>query len=362
MTNRSVLDFFRGDGIRSKPVKIASLVLNDKAFAAQTDPAGYRLTGEDNEAVVAAINVSLVLRSPLLVSGEPGSGKTQLAYAIAHELGRPRPLKFVAKSTSTARDLLYHYDAVQHFRAVQTQARVDPRDFIEYSALGLAMLAGLPLEARRRFLSPGVFDRKQDAAASADRREVLSLLRARTPQQLVLLIDEIDKAPRDFPNDLLSEIETMSFSVPELGGLESLPLPPGLRPIVVVTTNSERPLPDAFVRRCVYTHLQYPREEALEEVLTSRLTGTFATGAPLVRDTRAFFEFVREQRTLHKDPGLAELIQFLQALAALGADPSQGIQAQGALAAMAVPVLGKSNEDQERLKALLQAWSPAKGR
>src|SRR5262249_41495666 len=176
-----------------------------------------------------AVNVALILGQPLLVTGEPGTGKTQLAASIACELELPPPLLFVAKTTSTAKDLFYRYDALTHFHDSHfRQGQLAMESYIAYEALGLAILLSLPVADGDPLLPPH--------------------LRGKGPTRSVVLIDEIDKAPRDLPNDVLNEIETLSFTVRETG--RSVTASSGYRPVVVITSNSEKNLPDAFLRRC----------------------------------------------------------------------------------------------------------------
>ncbi|MFJ6024346.1 AAA family ATPase [Brevundimonas sp. NPDC092305] len=356
------LDFYRGSGVaRGEDFPIRSLEVSETLIAAQTRPEGYRLGGSPRgQAIITAVNVALALRTPLLVSGEPGSGKTQLGYAIAWELGRPEPLKFTTKSTSVARDILYEYDAVRHFRASQTGAVVDVRDYINYAPLGLAILLGSPLATRRHFLSPAVFEESHDADLLPVQAELHRLLRAEAPRQAVVIIDEIDKAPRDFPNDLLDELNTLGFRIPELQGLQTPQLEVGLRPIVLVTTNGERALPDAFLRRCAYIHMTYPTGEELDDILMSRLGGVFDEGSIFRRDVRILFERIREADEMQKPPGIAELIQFLQATAALGADPNRSLADQRMIALDAAPLLAKSQGDQAILIDAIASVPPAR--
>src|SRR5262245_6651572 len=171
----------------------APAILPGSRRARQTDPAGYL----PDPGLVDAVNVALLLGQPLLLTGEPGTGKTQLAYNLAWELEFPEPLSFETKSTSTSRELFYTYDAVGHFRAIQMRDNnTDATNYITWNALGEAILRSCQGAEIRKWLSPdGV---------------------GLEPQRSVVLIDEIDKAPRDFPNDILNEVEALFFRIPEL--------------------------------------------------------------------------------------------------------------------------------------------------
>ena len=361
------MDFYRGDGAARDDVSLTNKVLTDKALASQLDPSEYRLiqpgaSDEENQQglkVVRAINTSLALRMPLLVSGEPGSGKTQLGYAIAHELGRPPPFKFVTKSVSTARDLLYNYDAVQHFRAAQIEkSNEDAQDFITYSPLGLAILLALKGKQRAPFLSGS--DKSADKNLTPARQDIFDRLSDPEPQQSVVIIDEIDKAPRDFPNDLLHELENMSFKVPELEGIETPKIEPAFKPIVIITTNSERQLPEAFLRRCAYVHLEYPSGEMLDAILSARLKKLFENSTVLMQDTARFYEDLRQNTKLSKPPGTAELLQFLQGGLAHGAKPDTPLLEQLDILQHAVSLLGKTRDDQAVISDKLKNWKGPK--
>src|ERR1051326_1055572 len=171
----------------------------------QSKPSGYI----PDEGLVNAINVALILGQPLLLTGEPGTGKTQFAYSVANELGFGlrdksgfiKPLVFETKSTTTSRDLFYNYDALSRFHAAQTKTGSQRNvDYINYNALGMAILRSREESEVKEWL-PEKFEHGGR-------------------HRSVVLIDEIDKAPRDFPNDILNEIEHMYFKVPELDNKE----------------------------------------------------------------------------------------------------------------------------------------------
>lgn len=214
------------------------VVLPGSSHVAQTRPEAYL----PDKGLIDAVNVALLLGQPLLLTGEPGTGKTQLAYNLAYQLGLGEPLKFETKSTSTARDLFYVYDILGRFHAVQAgqlgeTTQRNSVDFLTYNALGLAIILTNPPESIKNWL-PVDFVYTE-------------------PRRSVVLIDEVDKAPRDFPNDILSEVENTYFRIPELGNVK-IPANPDLKPILVLTSNSEKHLPDAFLRRCIYYHILFP--------------------------------------------------------------------------------------------------------
>jgi MoxR-like ATPase len=351
------VNFYRGDGQARSDVALASGALPADALKNMRAPQGYRPNGE----TVKAVNVALALNMPLLIGGEPGSGKTLLGDAVALELGKTGPFKFITKSTSQARDLFYTFDAVRYFQAKPRAgaAETDPKDFIEVQALGLAILLALPLEARRPYLPADVFDPARDATVSADTAARRALLRDPALRQSLVIVDEVDKAPRDFPNDILDELENMRFRVPELGGLETPTPASDKRPIVFLTTNSERQLPDAFLRRCAFLHIDYPRGADLEAIVAARLTGLFDAGAPLLKDAVAFYSAVRARSQLSKPPGTAELLQFLRAARVNGADPAKPIAAQADVIANGLMLLAKTKPDIAPLQDALTSWRGA---
>ena len=267
----------------------------------------------------AAVNVALALAQPLLLTGEPGTGKTQLGDHLAHFFRLGDPLVFNAQTTSSVKDLFYRYDALAHFQYAQTQKEpLTPgeveRRFIHYEALGEAIQGG-----KRR----------------------------------LVLIDEIDKAPRDLPNDVLAALEKLEFSVPEAG--RSWPPPSAaLRPIIVMTSNSEKNLPDAFLRRVVYYHIPFPDAAMLLRIVSKKVGGF---GEADLQKIIAHFEATRDDKQvkLRKKPATAELINWAALLHKIDfpvsklAFPDRLSDDERSLLLTSYSVLAKSKDD---LKAL----------
>ncbi len=252
------------------------------------DPEKYLV----NDAIVSAVKAAMSLGQPLFITGEPGTGKTQLAYKIAHhfqlqdESGVYRPLVFNTKTTSTARDLFYIYDAVRHFRDanMKKEQASNLMEYIELQALGKAIVLTNPEAAK----SMGI--------------------ELKAPRHSVVLIDEIDKAPTDFPNDILFELEQMAFEIKETGKM--VRAGKNHRPIVIMTSNSEKNLPDAFLRRCVFLHIEFPAPELLLEIVRSKLGENSAYADEVFI---AHFMDIRAA-VKKKMPATAELIAWLRML------------------------------------------------
>lgn len=245
------------------------------------DPALY----EPSPELADAVNVALALGQPLLLTGEPGTGKTELAAHLAWYFDLGEPLRLNVQTTSTAGDLFYAYDALAHFQYSQNQAEALPAEelekrFIRYKALGEAIRSG-----RRR----------------------------------VVLLDEIDKAPRDLPNDLLAALEDLTFYVAEID--KTYKTEPAQRPVIILTSNSEKNLPDPFLRRVVYHHITFPGRDKLLKIVSAKVPGY---SSDKLDDLLAHFESIREDSSvkLQKKPATAELIQWVYYLHQSGFDPT----------------------------------------
>ena len=274
-----------------------------------------------------AVNVALTLGQPLLLTGEPGTGKTQLANSIAYELDLPPPFVFHTKTTSTAKDLFYRYDALTHFHDSQFK-KGEPRveEYVTYEALGLAILLSMAPEEANPHLP--------------------AHLRDKAPSRAVVLIDEIDKAPRDLPNDVLNEIENVSFTVKETG--RTFSADQRYRPILVLTSNSEKNLPDAFLRRCVYYHISFPDRERLKEIVQGRLELGAAFTPQMLENAIRHFEQIREL-ALKKSPATAEFLAWVRILERLQLDVNNLKPGEAEALAFSYSVLAKSKEDKDLL-------------
>jgi len=300
----------------------------------ETDaPSGYLA----DPGLVDTVNVALILRQPLLVTGEPGTGKSQLARSIAYQLGLEAPLNFETKSTSIARDLFYSFDNIGRFRSAQAgDGHIAVAEFISFNALGMAIILANPPEQIAEFLPRGF-------AHPGQRRSVV-------------LIDEVDKAPRDFPNDILNEVERFFFRIAELGG-RLVSADDRYRPIVVMTSNSEKALPEAFLRRCIFYNIPFPTADRLEEIVLSRLIGQFKSGAPLLKDAIEFFVALRgTDSRLRKRPGTAELLNWLTAMLEFGCKADTALRAQERPVRATLSTLSKMTEDQEAVRESFQHW------
>lgn len=228
-----------------------------------------------DQGLEAAVRCALALERPLLVKGEPGTGKTLLATAIAEAVGTPDTLiHWPVKSTTKAQDGLYVYDTVARLYDARF-GDGDPKDIRRYIKLG-------PLG--RAFLE-----------STAERRSIL-------------LIDEVDKADLEFPNDLLHELDRMRFAISETGD----EIVASARPVVVITSNNEKELPDAFLRRCVFHFIEFPDRARMKSIVRVHHP---EVDEALVEQAITAFYGVRESPRLRKRPSTSELIDWIAVLA-----------------------------------------------
>jgi len=220
-----------------------------------------------------AVNVAIALGRPLLIRGEPGTGKTLLAHSIARDLGK-KLIVWNIKSTTKAQEGLYMYDTVQRLNDSRFGDK-DVSDIKQYIKLG---------KLGQAFVSP---------------------------EKVVLLIDEVDKADIEFPNDLLNELDEMSFYIPETNEIVTAVH----RPITVITSNAEKELPDAFLRRCIFHYIEFPDPELMEAIVRVHFP---ALKTNLLRETQKVFYSLRGIEDFRKKPSTSELIDWIRALLAGG--------------------------------------------
>jgi MoxR-like ATPase len=254
-----------------------------------------------SQALVDAVNCAIALERPLLIKGEPGTGKTLLAMHVAEGLGMPMESWHI-KSTSKAAEGLYVYDTIQRLNDARFgEGDVgDIRSYIKYGPLGRVFAA---------------------------------------EERHVLLIDEVDKADLEFPNDILLELDEMRFVVMETGD----EIVARQRPVVIITSNNEKELPDAFLRRCVFHFIDFPERELMTEIVDVHHPNL---DAKLLDQVLIKFYWLRGQTELRKKPSTSELIDWIAALLRSGISTSQ-LEAH-------IPFLGsllKNEQDTEAFEA-----------
>lgn len=237
--------------------------------------------------LVDAVNTALYLRRPLLLEGEPGCGKTRLAFAVAYELGYPLYQCYI-RSTSRAQDLLYDYDALRRLYDIQEKVAKQRSEYVTLKELGEAI--------------------KQSEEDNPS----------------VILIDEVDKADIDFPNDLLLELDRLQFQVKEDPEVNYDALKGKKRderreflPLIIITSNREKELPKAFLRRCLFYYIDFPTKQALEEILKKHFQPKLeplSKLTPMFEQALTKFLELRELRNWRKKPGTSEFLDWVAIL------------------------------------------------
>lgn len=253
-----------------------------------------------SEELMASVNIAVALKKPLLIKGEPGTGKTMLAQAVANSMNK-KLIIWNIKSTTKAQEGLYTYDTIQRLYDGQF-GEEGVEDIARYIKLG-----------------------KLGEAFEAE-------------EQVVLLIDEIDKADLEFPNDLLWELDQMEFYIHET----KRTVKAKHRPIVIITSNAEKELPDAFLRRCIFHYIDFPNQELMEEIVKTHFPKVEEN---LMKNAMEVFYWIRDIRDVRKKPSTSELIDWINALQ-IGGIPADRLKKE-------LPFLGvmvKKDEDLDAVK------------
>lgn len=311
--------------------------INLMSFPLQEDTSKYVA----DEPLIQAVEIALALGKPLIISGEPGTGKTRLADWVAQQLATQTagkeysflsvPFVFNTKSVSSANDLFYYYDAISHFQ--DKEGKLPRENFIELYAMGMAIAQS---HGKESSVLEGISGLKD--------HEKLDTL----PRSSVVLVDEIDKAPRDFPNDLLNEMDKFQFRIKELN--QEITMNKKASVLVILTSNSEKNLPNAFLRRCVFYHIPFPDKEKLVKIAAARIGGmkeeVFQNACEMFMDYR--------KKAMNKKPATSEFLDWIRVLKHFDLITAPGLGRNGNRQDImkfqsSLSVLMKSKEDLEKI-------------
>ncbi|MEM9920404.1 MAG: MoxR family ATPase [Bacteroidota bacterium] len=286
-----------------------------------------------------ALDAAVELGQPLLLTGEPGTGKTMMASWAVDYLSEkfpnsfhPHLLRFNTKTTSKASDLFYTYDALSHFQAANLRGdhSTKTEDFISLEAFGQAIALSDPKAEFGERFGMDLPEKSLDS---------------------VVLIDEVDKAPRDFTNDLLDEIENYRFRIKELQGA-TYTKKEDVKVVVIMTSNSEKNLPDAFLRRCAFYHIEFPKGDQLRRIIEIHL-------GEITKETKTAYDFLIDffekarNKAVRKKPATAELIAWLKLLEMEGFHHEQDQGKRKHMLERNLSFLVKTKDDLEAIKTLI---------
>jgi MoxR-like ATPase len=317
------------------------------------DPKGYLPAPN----LVTAVNAAMLLGQPLLLSGEPGTGKSGLALAVASELSLGPAVRVTCKSDMRSGDLFYVVDHIRRLNDANAGEKAEPTEhYISLNGLGLAIVRAAGAEAMALPLRGSGTPRRLG--------DLFPDLGLGAPQQSVVLIDEIDKAPRDVPNDILTEIDAMRFDLPELG--LSIAAGTDRKPFVVITSNSEKALPAPFLRRCVFYAIPFPAlpgepQEStpgsppytLENIVAQRFDNI--RGTWLLQEGLEIFRLLRDQSRFETKPSPAEFMNWLLYMRKHHAADIH-LRDHRDLVRKSLVILLKSERDRQTGASLVEAW------
>lgn len=348
-----MIEIYRGlrDPKKTAPVQFDTSLRNNLDDADRYLPA---------PGLVEAVNLAMMLGQPLLLNGKPGTGKSGLAYAVANELNLGDVYRINCKTDMRSSDLFYSFDHMRRLREVQFDDAPDIETYVNLQGLGAAIVRAAGKDHIPKPL--------RGTGTPAALGELFPDMFEHPSLQSIVLIDEIDKAPRDVPNDLLFELDRFQFDIPEIG--IRIEADAARRPLVVVTSNSEKALPAPFLRRCVFFTIPFPeittdqpvasknetdRRPAytLENIVVGRIQGI--KGSVLLKEGLEIFGLLRNKSQISNRPSPAEFLTWLLVLKRkFGSDIHLRTDPNALLETLSL--LLKSESDAQRGRRIVQEW------